>query len=189
MRSDPLPPILRSVSVNWSQTEAFDRFTRDFGSWWPGKTHSIGGPRLRQIVFEGHAGGRIFEEHNDGRRFQWGVVEVWEPPARVKFTWHPSREESTAQDVELEFIPDGAGTRVELTASGWERWGEGAARARKGYSLGWAYVLNVYAEKRDTKMALMDVMASGMTFIQRFRGGQDALIAKSSGEMPRAEEG
>lgn len=187
MNANQLPPILRSVTVAWDQTEAFDRFTRDFGQWWPGKTHSIGGPRLRRIVFEREVGGRIFEEHSDGRRFQWGRVETWEPPVRVRFKWHPSREESTAQDIEMEFIPEGSGTRVELTASGWERWGDGAARAHKGYALGWSYVLNVFANRRDAKMALMDAMASGMNFLQKFRGGRDAVIARSSGELPRAD--
>ena len=187
MKSDPLPPILRSVTVKLNQTEAFDRFTANFAQWWPAKTHSIGGPRLRRVVFETKVGGRIFEELQDGRRFQWGWIEEWEPPARVKFKWHPSRDAETAQDVELEFIPDAAGTRVELTASGWERWGEGAVRARKGYSLGWAYVLNVFADRRDAKMTLLDAMASGMNFLQKFRGGRDAVIAKSRGEMPQAE--
>ena len=63
---------------------------------------------------EPQVGGRIFEEHVDGRRFQWGRVLEWEPPRRVKFTFHPSRDPATAQDVEVRFVPDGGGT-----ASSW----------------------------------------------------------------------
>lgn len=188
MKPKELPPLLRSVRVELDQTAAFEKFTSRFADWWPSKTFSIGGPRIKQIVFETRAGGRIFEEHADGRRFQWGLVEIWEPPVRVKFKWHPSRDESSAQDVEIEFFIDGTGTRVELTATGWERWGEGAAGAHRSYGLGWAYVLNVYAGRRVAKMALLDLMASGMNLVQKFRGGRAAVIARSGGEMPRAED-
>ncbi|MEO6393049.1 MAG: SRPBCC domain-containing protein [Pyrinomonadaceae bacterium] len=188
MKSQALPPILRSVTVDLQPEAAFEKFTTGFAEWWPSKTFSIGGPEVTQIVFEARLGGRIFEEHTDGRRFQWGLVETWEPPSRVKFKWHPSREFENAQDVELEFIPEANGTRVELTASGWERWGEGAAKARQGYGMGWAYVLNVFAGRRNAKMAFLDVMTLGMNFVQKFRGGRAAVIAKSRGEMPPAEE-
>ena len=83
------------------------------------------------MVFEPQVGGRIFEEHVDGRRFQWGRVLEWEPPRRVKFTFHPSRDPATAQDVEVRFVPDGGGTRLELVTTKWENWGPKAARARQ----------------------------------------------------------
>ena len=60
----------------------------------------------------------------------------------MRFNWHPSRDESTAQDVEVQFTPDGAGTRVVLISDK-DKWGNNAHRARKGYDVGWAYVLNV----------------------------------------------
>ena len=112
-----LPPIRRSVSVSWDPAAAFRRFTADFGTWWPGRTHSVGGPRVRRIVFEPHAGGCIYEEHVDGRRFQWGEVRLWEPPRKVEFTWHPSREPATAQDVLVEFVPESSGSRSSASCS------------------------------------------------------------------------
>lgn len=107
MNSSEIPPIKRSISVSWSPETAFRRFTEEFGSWWPSRTHSIGGERIKQLVFEQREGGRIYEEHTDGRRFQWGQVTLWDPPTRVSFTWHPSRDPSTAQNVEIEFKPKG----------------------------------------------------------------------------------
>ena len=180
-----LPPIRRSVSVSWDPDTAFRRFTADFGTWWPSRSHSIGGPLVRRIVFEPEIGGRIYEEHVDGRRFQWGQVLAWEPPLRVKFTWHPSREAATAQDVLIEFVAENGGTRVELTASGWERWGSRAARAHRGYDVGWAYILNVWAGRRTARMALLDVIVGIVGFGQKLRGGVQAEIARARGEMPR----
>jgi uncharacterized protein YndB with AHSA1/START domain len=180
-----LPPIHRSVSVSWAPDAAFRRFTADFGAWWPHRSHSIGGGRVRRVVFEPRVGGCIFEEHEDGRRFQWGEVLLWEPPERVKFTWHPARERATAQDVLIEFVREGTGTRVELTSSGWERWGENVRRAHRGYNVGWAYILNVWAGRRTPRMALLDAIVTIIRFVQRFRGGIDGEIARARGELPR----
>jgi len=178
-----LPPIVQSVSVAWNQRDAFDRFTARFAEWWPSATHSIGEKRVKRIVFETRIGGRIYEEHTDGRRFQWGQVTVWDPPHRACFTWHPSRSVTTAQDVSVEFAPEGAGTRVTLTSVGWERWGKGAAKARKGYNLGWNYVLNYWAGNRSGKEPMMRALVAVARLIQMMRGGLDASIARAGGEI------
>lgn len=182
--ADPLlPPIERSLSVSWDPVAAFERFTVKFAEWWPVGTHSIGESRVARLVFETRLGGRIYEEHKGGRRFQWGQVVTWEPPRRVGFTWHPSRDPETAQHVEIEFKPEGTGTLVTLAAWGWERWGRGAARARRGYRVGWGYVLNVWAERRTGSMRVLDVVAGVARAVQWARGGLDGAIARSGGEI------
>ncbi|MGH9659115.1 MAG: SRPBCC domain-containing protein, partial [Bryobacteraceae bacterium] len=163
------------------------RFTAEFGDWWPVRTHSIGGERVERVVFEPHAGGRIFEQHRDGRRFEWGRVLDWEPPRRVRFTWHPSRDESTAQDVEIAFEAENGGTRVTLISTGWERWGAKARRARKGYHVGWGYVLNVWMGRRTAGMRVMDGVLWTLNLVQKFRGGVDAEIAQARGEIVQTD--
>jgi uncharacterized protein YndB with AHSA1/START domain len=189
MTAKEIPPIRRSVSVSWDQETAFKRFTAEFGSWWPSRTHSIGGERLKRLVFEQHLGGRIYEEHQDGRRFQWGQVIVWEPPKRVKFTWHPSRDPSTSQEVDIQFQIEDTGTRLELTSTGWERWGRNAQRARKGYDLGWGYVLNVWAGRRTLRMSMLETVTSLLNLVMKLRGGRDAEIAKAGGEIASVSPG
>lgn len=183
MTAKKIPPIKRSVSVSWEQATAFKRFTAEFGSWWPSRTHSIGGDRIERIVFEECLGGRIYEEHKDGRRFQWGQVTLWDPPRRVEFTWHPSRDPSTAQEVQLEFHTEGSGTRLELTSTGWEQWGRRAKRARKSYNIGWAYVLNVWAGRRNVGMAALDTITGALSLVTKLRGGRDKQIARAEGEI------
>lgn len=180
---ESIPPIRRSVSVSWDQETAFQRFTANFGSWWPSRTHSIGGEKIQRIVFEPHPGGRIYEEHQDGRRFQWGEVILWEPPNRLKFTWHPSRDPSTAQEVEIEFLKEGNGTKLQLTSKGWERWGKGARRARRAYDVGWGYILNVWAGRRTARMSILDKVAAFSTLVMKLRGGREAEIARAGGEI------
>jgi uncharacterized protein YndB with AHSA1/START domain len=181
--SDNLPPIVREVSVSWPPAEAYRRFVEDFGRWWPRATHSVGGPEVTEIVLEPRVGGRIFERHESGRRFQWGCVLACDPPRSIRFTWHPSRDESTAQDVVLTFHPRGTGTRVELVSSGWEKWGKGAKGARRGYDLGWGYVLDLWAGMRTAKRTALDALAAVMGVLQRLRGGHAAAIARSGGEI------
>ena len=186
--SEPvLPPVERSVTVSWDQETAFRRFTSDFASWWPRRTHSIGGTRVARIVFETQVGGRIFEEHIDGRRFQWGRIVEWEPPRRVLFTFHPSCDASEAQDVEVRFVPDGSGTRLELVASNWENLGKRAKRARSAYDMGWGYVVNVFAGRRTAGMRVLDLAATLIGGADRLlRGGTIAAINRARGEIPSA---
>lgn len=181
-----IPPVVRSVLVSWDQAAAFHRFAEQFGAWWPKRTHSVGGERVKAVILEPKVGGRIFEEHVDGRRFQWGTILEWDPPRQLTFTFHPARDASTAQDVVVRFIPERDGTKVELTASNWERWGDGATRARRGYNLGWGYILNDWAGKRTVGMALLSGVGAVRTLIQKLRGGTAATIAKSGGEIAGA---
>jgi uncharacterized protein YndB with AHSA1/START domain len=146
--------------------------------------HSIGGPRVKRVVFETQMGGRIYEEHIDGRRFQWGRVLELDPPRRVRFTFHPSRPEITAQTVEVVFHPDGTGTRVELTATGWENWGKGAERAWRGYRMGWKIVLDLWAGRITTGIRLINALGRVALVFQLIRyGGRLGLINRAEGEM------
>jgi uncharacterized protein YndB with AHSA1/START domain len=117
--------------------------------WWPLQSHSVGEGASETVVMEGRVGGRIVERIRGGRESVWGTVTAWDPPRRVAFTWHPGAEPATAQDVEVRFTAEGDRTRVDLEHRGFERLGALARRARRGYPLGWAYVLGLYAGRRD----------------------------------------
>jgi uncharacterized protein YndB with AHSA1/START domain len=120
--------------------DAFRRFTRELDRWWPRHTHSVAGERCEEVVFEEGVGGRIYERAGDQTR-EWGRVVEWEPPRRVVFTWHPGREPTTAQEVEVTFETVPTGTRVRLIHSGWETLGRAALETRARYEGGWATVL------------------------------------------------
>jgi hypothetical protein len=99
-------------------------------------------------------GGEIVESIRGGRESHWGTITAWEPPTRVAFTWHPGRTPESATRVEVRFVPDGTGTRVELVHSGWEAMGDLAKTARNGYPIGWAYVLRLYGGLRWSPVVL-----------------------------------
>ena len=177
-------PIRRSIGVPWSQHAAFERFTSHFGDWWPRYSHSIGGKRVKRLVFECRVGGLIYEEHYDGTRMLWGTVTAFDAPNRVAFTFHPSHKESDAQLIEVRFLPDGVGTRVELTSSGWEKMGKRAQRAYGAYRLNWGAALDRFAERFSGVVVLFSVMSAGIDLI----GQRGNFIRNSHGRMTPSEE-
>ena len=172
-------PIRRSVTVSWPQEEAYRRFCQDLPKWWPTFSYSIGGSRVARVVFEPHAGGLIYEEHKDGTRMRWGKVIALEPPRRVVFTFHPSRADSDAQQVEITFSPDGAGTRVDLISTGWEKMSDQAQRTRGGYQLGWGLVLDRFAGRFSPALLFFGAMSAGITLI----GQRGKFVRTSLGKM------
>lgn len=180
----PVAPVRRTVSVSWTPEEAFRRFADEFAVWWPRASHSIGGPRVATITFDGRVGGQITEELRDGRRFLWGTVTAFERPHRLAFTWHPSMEADKAQDVELRFTAEGSGTLVELISTGWERLGPNAAKMRKAYDIGWGSVLDAYAGRWSMVIPLFRVMSGAQRTWLKLTGRLEQEIDASGGRLP-----
>jgi len=163
-------PILKRVRVAAPPDRAFRRFTEEIASWWPLRSHSVGRADAVTVAMEPRVGGRIVEQINGGGEAVWGTVTVWDPPRRVAFTWHPGRAPETAQDVDVRFTPDGAGTRVELEHRGFERLGPELGRtARRGYPIGWEYVLRLYAEHGGAVMWMLKMLTAVMLALPRRR--------------------
>jgi len=138
---EPLAPVVVNVVVELPCEAAFELFTRGIGDWWPTASHSVGQEKTKSAHFEPRAGGRIYEVDADGTEHEWGEVLECEPPRRVAFTWHPGRDEDTAQSIEVLFAADGEITHVELIHRDWEALKQKAEETREGYVEGWAYVL------------------------------------------------
>ncbi len=142
-----IEPVRRSIEVQCGPADAFRLFTDEINSWWPLATHSVGQSEASSCHFEGRDGGRIYEIHKDGTTHEWGTITAWEPSARVVFSWHPGRDATTAQEIELRFIGTKKGTRVELEHRGWELLGDLAEETRADYETGWVSVLDTYIER------------------------------------------
>jgi uncharacterized protein YndB with AHSA1/START domain len=162
-------PVRKSVLVKATPDRAFRRFTAEIATWWPLRSHSLGGDDSESVQMEERVGGRILERIRGGREACWGTVTAWEPPHRVAFTWHPGHDPSQAQDVEVRFTAVGEATRVDLTHAGFERLGAAAKTARRAYPMGWVYVLGLYAERGGPLMWTLSGLTSTMLAAQRVR--------------------
>jgi uncharacterized protein YndB with AHSA1/START domain len=122
---------------------AFRLFTDGIDRWWPlHDGFAYGGDRAASIHLEPWVGGRFFERLVDGDEIEVGRVRRCERPALVEFSWRgPLWSEQTW--VRVVFVPDGQGTRVELTHDGFGALADGAG-VREGFAGGWVAVLASY---------------------------------------------
>jgi hypothetical protein len=140
-----LGPVVKTIDVRRSASDAFRIFTEEISAWWPMKTHSrakdAAGERTVRVTIEPRVGGRIYETLNDGRELEWGAVSAYEPGALFAMAWTMGRAPEQTTDVSIRFEPINAETcRVTLTHENWERMGEEAEKLRNAYNGGWATV-------------------------------------------------
>ena len=79
----------------------------------------------------------------------------------------PIAPPESAQDIEVQFEPEGTGTRLTLTHTGWERLGKEARKARRGYPIGWQYVMAIYAGRKGPLVYALDLVGMIMRLVQR----------------------
>lgn len=114
-------PIELAFDVACEPAVAFSAWTSRLSMWWPDDHTVTGAPA--GVVLEPDVGGRIFERGQDGSEYDWGEVTAWEPPHRLCYLWHLRRDRADATEVEIRFLPQASGTRVEIEHRGWERLG------------------------------------------------------------------
>jgi hypothetical protein len=134
-----VPPLHLTVDVRCAPEAAFAVWTERFGTWWPADHTVSGAPEA--VSLEPRLGGRIFERGPDGVEHDWGQVTTWDPPARLAYLWHLMRDRSDATEVEIRFVRNGSGTRVEIEHRGWERLGTDGATWRDRNRVGWSTLL------------------------------------------------
>ena len=86
----------------------------------------------------------MVEVLDDGTEHSWADVIAWDPPHRFVIAWHPSVEPEAASIVEVRFVAEGDGSRLELEHRGWEEFGDDGKRLRDEYEMGWEPVLAGY---------------------------------------------
>jgi uncharacterized protein YndB with AHSA1/START domain len=138
--------VRKSVVVACSPEHAFETFTARIYDWWPFESHAPGDEPPAEAVFEPAVGGRVYSRTAGGQEHEWATVTAWEPPSRVAVDWHVTAGKPSTE-LEVRFVPEGDGTRVELEHRGWERWGDEAAETSASYNQGWDTVLKPYLEK------------------------------------------
>jgi uncharacterized protein YndB with AHSA1/START domain len=145
--------VRRQIQVNAPIGEAFKVFTERFGDFKP-REHNLLQAAIAETVFEPRVGGNIYDRAVDGSECRWARILVFEPPARVVFSWDISprwqleTNPALASEVEVRFFAETPErTRVELEHRNLDRHGAGWESVRDGVGneQGWPLYLHRYA--------------------------------------------
>ena len=121
----PVAPIRREVRVRCDADTAFELFTAHLGGLVAAR-HATACSAPGRVAFED---GVVVERRGTDQAV-WGTVLRWERPSGFAMTWHPGQGPERATEVAVAFEPDGDGTLVTLTHTGWERLAEPRAGPR-----------------------------------------------------------
>jgi uncharacterized protein YndB with AHSA1/START domain len=113
-----------SLQIAVTPAVAFEVFTEELDAWWQrGPRYRFVPPYAGMLRLEPGVGGRLLHlpEADGGDPFVVGRVQVWEPPARLAFSWRlPNFAPHETTEVDIRFDPVDEGTRVTLTHRGWD---------------------------------------------------------------------
>lgn len=142
-----LDPIIKTIEVPCSQEKAFTVFIKELDSWWPVEkfsTSAMRGETVKSIRVDARAGGTIVEIGPGGKEQLWGTIKSYDPHDFISMDFHlphPSEEKISFSLVEVRFTSlEEEKTRVVLTQSNWEAFGDMAEMMRGGYGGGWAVI-------------------------------------------------
>ncbi len=143
-----LPPLISTIEVPCDQKRAYDIFVNDMGTWWPLHQRSMSmkdGTTAKALQIEPTVGGKIIEVSAQEKTYLWGTFETLVPHSHISLNFHMGLPPENASLVEVDFkeLQNQAGqvrTRVVLTQSRWEAFGDFAEMMRGGYGSGWVLI-------------------------------------------------
>jgi hypothetical protein len=139
-----LEPFVTAIEVPCGQEQAFKVFVHDMGKWWPLHKRSMSmhkGKPAKSLSIEPRVGGKIVEHGHDDTMYHWGTIESYDPYNSVGMSFHMGLPPSKASRVDVRFTSlQKNRTRVELTQSNWEGFGDMAEMMRGSYPAGWVII-------------------------------------------------
>ena len=140
-----LDPIVKTIDVACAQEKAFGLFVTGMGSWWPLDKRSMslmnGGQPAKSLRIDAKEGGQIVEIGPDDTEYLWGTITSYDPHELVRMDFHMGLPPENASLVEVRFTAlEDERTRVELTQSNFEAFGDMAEMMRGGYGSGWVII-------------------------------------------------
>ena len=141
-----LDPIIKTIEVPCSQEKAFRVFVDEMGSWWPLDKRSMSlmqgdGKPAKSLRIEAKLGGQIVETGHDDTEYLWGTIRSYDPHDSLSLDFHMGLPPENASLVEVRFTAlENGRTRVVLSHSNWEAFGDMAEMMRGGYGSGWVII-------------------------------------------------
>ena len=141
--------VIKTIEVSCGQEKAFQVFVNEMPRWWPLEKCSVSmmdGQLPKSLAIETRQGGGIVETGHDDAAHHWGKVVACNPHDYFSMDFYMglSPGKSVAL-VELRFTSlEAERSRIELTHSNWEAYGDMAEMMHNSYAQGWNIVLGAY---------------------------------------------
>jgi hypothetical protein len=134
-----LDPVVKTIEVPCSQKKAFTVFVNEMPTWWPLDKRSMSlksfGKPAKALRIEAKRGGKI--AYNDAELL-WGTITAYDPYDLFRMNFHMGMPPENASIVEVRFtVLADKRTRVELSQSNWEAFGDMAEMMRGFYGSSW----------------------------------------------------
>ena len=146
--------ISRNIIVRMPRNQAFNKFVREFGSWWP-QRYTWSYRRLREIRIDPKVDGLCTEIGPYDFRCDWGRITGFRDGEWISLKWQispqrvPEPNPDKSSDITVTFISrSDSETMVEFEHSAFANHGDGAEEYFKAMNseAGWDYILQRYAE-------------------------------------------
>jgi uncharacterized protein YndB with AHSA1/START domain len=133
MTSAATSKVYVALRVKATPARAFAAFVEEIGAWWRPNGLFQTTPRAPgRLAFESGEGGRLTETLANGKVFEIGRVRVWDPPARLVFSYRQANFPLELHtEVEVGFAAVGDETRVSIEHRGFDQ--VPACAARHGF--------------------------------------------------------
>ncbi len=141
-----LEPLINTIDVPCNQQRAFEIFVGEMHAWWPLHKRSMSlyhcdGEPPKRLDTDAKLGGRIVEIDAKDTPHHWGTYTRFDEFDALSLDFHMGLPADQASLVEVVFEPLGDHrTRVTLTQSNWEAFGDMAEMMRNGYGSGWVLI-------------------------------------------------
>ncbi|MEK6480569.1 SRPBCC family protein [Catalinimonas sp. 4WD22] len=144
--------IKRTFLVGLSAHEAFHKFIKELGEWWP-REYSWSQDKLESISIEARKDGLCTEIGPHGFRADWGRVIEIDVPQLIVFKWQispqrvPEPDPSKSSEVSIKFEEvQSDSTRLLFEHRNFEKHGEDAEEYRQAMDSerGWDYILALF---------------------------------------------
>lgn len=155
-RNDPeaarITDFVMEVRIGARPGAVWQALTDDIARWWPGPFYCGGGEGRPTFRLEAHPGGRMWEDWGGGDGLLWATVVQVQAGKRLELTGTtgPDWGGPSTWFGAFELQPDGQGTRLRFSESGFGRVSEAGLREKeKGWRFLFEQALRAHLEGRE----------------------------------------
>ena len=134
----------KSLTIKQNIHKAFDIWTNYIHLWWP-KNHRLSKDPTSKVILEARANGRFYERTNDHAEFEYGTVELCEPPHHLIMSWYMGSHQDLPSKVDIRFTELSKGlTKLDIIHTGPEHLGEMWWQLVAKFEASWTQILAAF---------------------------------------------